>query len=255
MGIGVAELEFVLRIKDYIRGDALQLGRQGMHIVWTQESFNAAYETFKRYQPDGNFDDILATRPHADAMFKYLGASTVESLDYSPFEDASIIHDLNNPIPPELYNRFDFIYDGGTIEHIYDIKMTMENIKGMLRVGGIFAGLACADGCLGHGFYQFSPELYRTVFSEENGYKIHVFDLVATSDTFGTFTPLPAPPKGQRQEIKQPTPLSLQNGFVIEKLREDAKVPEYQQSDYVANWDYYKSRTNSTPNTLVYKTS
>jgi len=71
----------------------------------------------------------------------------------------------------------------------------------------------------------------------------------------GKITSLPVPPKGQPQETKQLTPRSFENGFVIEKLREDAKVPEYQQSDYVANWDYYKSRTNPTPNTLVYKTS
>ena len=252
MGIAVAELEFLIRIKQYIKGDALQLGRQGMHIVFQQDIFNAALETFKRYYPDGNINDILATRPHADALFTFLGAKTVESLDYSPFEQASIIHDLNKPVPPELCNRFDFIYDGGTIEHVYDIKTTMENIKSMLRVGGIFAGLSVADGCMGHGFYQFSPELYRTVFSEENGYKIHVFDLVEITDLWAKFTPLEAPPKGQRQEFRLQAQNAINNGFVIEKLREEKVTPEYQQSDYVANWDHYNNMVN--PNVFVYRT-
>ena len=190
MGIAVAELEFLIRIKDYIKGDALQLGRQGMHIVFRQDIFDSAQEVFKKYFPEGNIGDILATRPHADALFTYLGANTVESIDYSPFEQASIIHDLNKPVPSELHNRFDFIYDGGTIEHIYDVKTTMENIKSMLKVGGIFAGLSVADNCLGHGFYQFSPELYRTVFSEEAGYKIHSFELVEITDHSAKFIPL-----------------------------------------------------------------
>jgi hypothetical protein len=254
MGIAVAELEFLIRIKDHIRGDALQLGRQGMHIVFRQDIFNAAYETFKRYFPDGNIDDILATRPHADALFTYLGASTVESLDYSPFEEATIIHDLNNPVPPELQNRFDFIYDGGTIEHVYDIKTTMENIKKMLRVGGIFAGLSVADGCLGHGFYQFSPELYRTVFSEENGYKILSYELVDITDLGARFVPLETPPKGQRQEFRLQSAVSVNNGFVIQKVRDIDVTPEYQQSDYVANWDHYNGRVNQNPNVLVYRT-
>ena len=188
-------------------------------------------------------------------MFKFLGASTIETLDYSPFEGASIIHDLNTPIPDELKNRFDFIYDGGTIEHVYDIKTTMENIKGMLKVGGIFAGLSVADGCLGHGFYQFSPELYRTVFSEEAGYKIHKFELVEITDHWAKFTDLAPPPKGQRQEFRLQSQNAVNNGFVIEKLREGDTSGDFQQSDYVANWEYFNNRNNQNPNVFTYKTS
>jgi len=34
-----------------------------------------------------------------------------------------IIHDLNRPIPDTLSGTFDFIYDGGTLEHVFDLDM------------------------------------------------------------------------------------------------------------------------------------
>src|SRR5262245_60965155 len=35
----------------------------------------------------------------AEPLFKVLGAKTVDSIDYSDFEGASIVHDLNQPVP------------------------------------------------------------------------------------------------------------------------------------------------------------
>lgn len=40
----------------------------------------------------------------------------------------------------------------------------------MVRPGGHFLSTNPANNYMGHGFYQFSPELYFRIFSEENGF-------------------------------------------------------------------------------------
>ena len=42
----------------------------------------------------------------------------------------------------------------------------------MIAVGGHFISLAPANNYLGHGFYQFSPELFFRVLSPANGFQI-----------------------------------------------------------------------------------
>lgn len=69
-------------------------------------------------------------------LFNMLGFSAVSAMDISDYEGAGILHDLNRPVPKELYSKFDLIYDGGTMEHVYDAPMVMENIGNMLNVGG-----------------------------------------------------------------------------------------------------------------------
>ena len=79
---------------------------------------------------------------------------------------------MNNPVPEEYYEKYDVIFDGGTIEHIFDVKMCFHNVKKMLKKNGIFISVNGANNHLGHGFYQFSPDLYRAVFSNQSGYNI-----------------------------------------------------------------------------------
>jgi len=101
---------------------------------------------------------------------KYLHATYVDEIDASPFEGASIIHDMNYPIPGEYHQQYDFLYDGGTTEHIFDIKQCFANINDLVKPGGCVAISVPANNWLGHGFYQFSPELYYRYFSLMNGF-------------------------------------------------------------------------------------
>lgn len=41
----------------------------------------------------------------------------------------------------------------------------------MLQVGGHYLAVTPANNMFGHGFYQFSPELFFSLFSEKNGFK------------------------------------------------------------------------------------
>ena len=51
---------------------------------------------------------------------------------------------------------------------------------GLPKVGGHFIMTSPANNQMGHGFYQFSPDLFYRVFSEENGYQLRALFLVPT---------------------------------------------------------------------------
>ena len=102
-------------------------------------------------------------------VLKILELTVVDASDY---EGADTIHDMNQPIPDALKNRFDVVIDCGSLEHIFDVPTALKNLAGMLKVGGTIFITTPANNLMGHGFYQFSPELMFRVFSEENGFEL-----------------------------------------------------------------------------------
>jgi hypothetical protein len=108
-----------------------------------------------------------------EIVFNALGFEHLDSMDYSNFEYATIIHDLNNTkLPTELVGKYDFIVDGGTIEHVFNFWGVMENIFNMLKIGGTFFFDQPTFFGFNHGYYNFSPCLYYEYF-KANNYKIN----------------------------------------------------------------------------------
>src|SRR5665213_1290887 len=73
-----------------------------------------------------------------ERLFELLGfrARNIESLDYSDFEGASIIADLNHPVDHRHWGAFDIVFDSGTIEHVFSTRDSFQNILRMCKVGG-----------------------------------------------------------------------------------------------------------------------
>lgn len=241
MGIDVACFNYILKNKEKVKGNTLQLGRQGLHFAGFmagQAKENVSVELFKHYCPTIPFANLVeGCDGHTEKFFTVLGAETVDSIDYSNYERANIIHDLNKPIPAELYNKYDFIFDGGTIEHIFDIKMCIDNVKKMLKVGGYFCSITVCNNFVGHGFYQFSPEFFRSAFSEENGYKVHDIELAELIDQHPYFQcySIPAPSQGSRQAFRT-NPTEHYICSIVEKIKDNDDNNEIQQSDYLKIW-------------------
>jgi hypothetical protein len=117
----------------------------------------------------------VATHAGASAdelLSAWCHSASVESLDVSDYQGASIVHDLNYPVPEELTDRYDLLVDGGSLEHIFNVPVALANYKRMVRPGGWLLVATTANNYMGHGFYQFSPELFYSYFSRENGYSI-----------------------------------------------------------------------------------
>jgi hypothetical protein len=121
--------------------------------------------------------DIRAVRTasggYSESFLRRLGAQETISVDASGYEGASLVHDMNLPIGDELKGRFSAVIDGGTLEHIFNFPTAIRNCMEMLAVGGHFFSHTMANNFMGHGFYQFSPELFYRVFSAENGFRMH----------------------------------------------------------------------------------
>jgi hypothetical protein len=111
----------------------------------------------------------------AEGLFHRLGARTVHSMDASPYEGAGIIHDLNTPIPSSLTRQYTCVIDFGTLEHVFNFPIALKNATDMLSEGGCFLSSTVANNFMGHGFYQFSPELFLRYLPANGFINVEVF--------------------------------------------------------------------------------
>jgi hypothetical protein len=100
------------------------------------------------------------------------------------------IVDLNEPLPEDLVEQFDFVLDPGTIEHCCNIGQALKNVALALKQGG----WVCHSSPLSmfnHGFYNINPTLFVD-FYNQNDFKVEF--LAATGgDRFSpSLTEIPA---------------------------------------------------------------
>ena len=93
-------------------------------------------------------------------------------MDFSDYEGSTVLHDLSEPVSPDLHGRYDVVIDGGSLEHVFNFPVAIASCMQMVRPGGSLFVFSMANNHMGHGFYQFSPELFYRVFSRDNGYEI-----------------------------------------------------------------------------------
>lgn len=172
----------------------------------------------------------------------FLGAGSVEALDYSDYEGAQHVHDMNEPIAEELAGRFDVVYDGGALEHIFNFPVAISNLMRMTRVGGRVFMSTPANNFFGHGFYQFSPELMFRVFAPENGFEIVTVQVVEAR------YPSPELTRNRRAyEVADPALVHCRVGLLSARpvlMLVEARKLEHKalftraplQSDYVSAW-------------------
>jgi SAM-dependent methyltransferase len=154
----------------------LTIGRQEIHIS-SQNFFNICYQ----HKINGEYN------MWCEPFFTKLGFKNIDSIDYSNYENCKIIHNMNLPISDIYKNKYDYIYDGGTIEHIFNIPQVLQNIIDMLTDDGIFLSVTCNNNFSGHGFYQFSPELFFRCFSPDYGMTIEYIFLAENPSSPNTW--------------------------------------------------------------------
>jgi hypothetical protein len=85
----------------------------------------------------------------------------------------------------------------------------------------------------GHGFWQFSPELFFSLYSSKNGYEqTEVFYADIQSNEVEKLNP---PSSGKRIEIKAYRPIYIMVRTVLS--RKNYSHSEVQQSDYMYLWE------------------
>jgi len=183
---------------------------------------------------------LTAADGYADELFRILGARDVVSFDASGYEGATQVHDFNRPIADEFKNKFSVVLDGGTLEHVFNFPTAIRNCMEMVEVGGHFLGITPTNNHLGHGFYQFSPELFFRVFSKANGFEMEQLAIYEETPDCPWYEV--TDPEALRERVilvnDQPTMLLIR----AKKTRDTevwTKPP--QQSDYSAAWSASKN--------------
>ncbi|MDF2369218.1 MAG: hypothetical protein P1V21_00325 [Rhizobiaceae bacterium] len=143
-------------------GATVTLARQGLHV--TKEN---AYDDYNK---------SIVNKAEAEGEYfidgtlrRSFGSSSVDSIDYSNYEGASIIHDLNIPLGKDM-PKFNTVIDAGTTEHIFSVTTALSNARELCRPGGMIIHILPANNFCGHGFWQFSPELFLGLYSKSNGF-------------------------------------------------------------------------------------
>jgi hypothetical protein len=208
----------------------LQLGHQSLHAN-RADLERAMTESGVPFDPS-----VIQADGFADSFFQKLGCRDLRAMDAHQYEGAGIVHDLNRPIARNLEEQFSLVFDGGTTEHVFNFPMAIENAMKMVSLGGHYIGITVCNNFVGHGFYQFSPELFFNVMNESNGFELE--RLMFFEDK----------PDAQWYEISDPRKhnrrVTFMNGwpsYLLVIARKTATVPIFanspQQSDYTVMWD------------------
>jgi hypothetical protein len=170
----------------------------------------------------------------ADAFFRFLGAQDIQSMDASAYQNASLIHDLNLPIPSKYKEQYSVVYDGGTLEHIFGFPTALGNCMSMVSIGGHILGVSPLNNYVGHGFYQFSPELFFRILSVENGFQIKVL-LLSEFESSRWYRVEDPRTSSSRNRFRNCVPTLL--FYCAQRLRDVEPGRNPQQSDYSVRWD------------------
>jgi hypothetical protein len=252
MGIDIHGLNFLRYAKKKQPfGDTITIGRQGINVI----------EPIVKKLLGTKYSDTKQTYCE-QLLTLYFGATTVESMDKSPYEKATHIHDLNAPLPETMYQKYDTVIDLGTLEHIYNTPQAFKNCSQLCKRGGQILHVLPANNFCGHGFWQFSPELFFSLYCKRNGYvdtEVLVADLANTAKWFQVSEPV----AGRRVSVFSSTALYVLVRTVLGSA--DFSQSDVQQIYYVHEWQKgeisqpqtagmsarFKERLKKTP--LVYQ--
>lgn len=237
MGIDIVTAPLLASSAKFPRvdGEALMLGRQTLQIPPTRE--NRFNNTMPPLGVSSTYDDLHQNPPHfAEPFFDAIGIRDIRSMDAAAYEGSDIIQDLNQPVDKSLTERFSFIYDGGTLEHVFNAPHAMDNVHNMLKPGGIFVSATTGDGWFGHGFWQMSPEVAFSYWGTSRGYEILEVLEVPTKPRQPARI-IPDPRKTGKRSKRRTGGGSVYLWYVVRKPEKQIKFTIPQQSDYQTIWD------------------
>lgn len=173
-------------------------------------------------------DKLIDKVPDPHHFFSTLGVE-LSVVDLKEVRGGEIVCNLNEPIADELRGTFDIVFDGGTMEHCFNVSQAIANILSMAKVDGYICH-ANPMTMVNHGFYNFSPTFYYD-FYVQNGHKM-ASKFVATRGAGLDIQATEIHPTNRQHDI----PIDACVTVVVRKCNADA--PEYPlQSKYLHSPD------------------
>ena len=157
MGIGFHEFSFLKYSQNKKNFETLG-------ILGRQENFLS--NTVYRHLIDSNTSQ---DNKYADELlinhFRLKKLVTFDAFDNeSPSRIANFNHLIKNK------DSFDVFFDGGSLQHTFNIPTVLQNISNHVKEGGVIIHAASSNNLCGFGFYQFSPEFFKNYYSNQNGF-------------------------------------------------------------------------------------
>ncbi|MDR1149854.1 MAG: hypothetical protein LBK66_14610 [Spirochaetaceae bacterium] len=176
---------------------------------------------------------------YAEPLFEYFGAKTTDSIDISNYENATIIQDMCAEIDDSLKNKYTCVWDGGALEHIFRFPTAIKNCMELVKPSGHLILETPGNNWFGHGFYQFSPELFFSLLDKQNGFAgTRIF---MQNDMLNWYEAIPPKTLGMRTGTCCSVSRSMLMHIVSQKISDTPDTINAYQSDYQAAW------TNNDP--------
>lgn len=258
MGVNASTFALLAEFSRRYQAEApsLMLGRQKFQPSKCSSRMRVQ-RSLRRYRPDLQIEDLLQADCYAESMFEALGFPGIETLDASDWEFPDggnvIVHDLNAPVPEELHDRYNFIYDGGTLEHVFNVPTALKNMFLMLKPGGRAIGVNPLNGLPGHGMYQFTAELVYGFWGRIA--KCRINKICAYSANWGMYHQEIADPAevGRRTRYRSMLfpfsripPGRIYLFYEIEKVTGASLDGAALQPDYVVKWDAASQKNSNS---------
>lgn len=107
---------------------------------------------------------------HVKDLFRMFGFASLETLDAFDNDKPDLLWDLSKPIPEKWQQRYDFLFDIGTMEHTSDIFQALENAANFVKVGGWMSLFLPMVSPIPTCMYHPNPPFYFDILSA-NGFK------------------------------------------------------------------------------------
>ena len=213
----------------------LSLGYPDMLLTEAQtaELVGAGNVEHLRFRDDGpailrwhGIQDEVERVPETRSLLAMLGIRC-DFVDIVASRGIERIVDLNDPAPPEMRGQYDIVFDGGTLEHCFNVGQVMRNMLAFCKPGGFIVHVNPLN-MFNHGFFNFSPTFYLDWYVRSGNQVVTPF--------FGVSGPL------LRQQVVQLEPLNnfheaaARSAIVVVARRVAAGEPAWPtQSKYVEN--------------------
>ncbi len=252
MGLTIAGLKWFRWIQGQYGvnfNDTAMLGRQFLYYPGIEKLSTELKNLYK-------IEDIIQDDGYSEKLFYSLGAKRCISFDASDYENANVIWDFNENISDDYVKKFSVVLDAGTMEHIFDYPTAIRNAMKMVCYDGHLLLQTPTNNWCGHGFYQFSPDLFISLFQPDNGFIIQNILLVEilSNGNYKFRNILNENYSQNRYDIKTnyksdlyivakrigeiPDELSIQQGFYVDKW----KKQESSNSKHIQPEFYSKSK-------------
>lgn len=161
----IVEIVKALRERE-VKGKSLcMLGRQQIYI--DKAAFGRFLDSLSFPYDKAVYKNICESEEtDTYEFFRMFGLKEVCAVDYTDMDRANIIFNLNSAeLPEKLSDRFDYIIDGGTLEHVFDVPQALWHVANMLKAGGLIFHLSPCAGYVNHGFFSFSPTFFLDYYT------------------------------------------------------------------------------------------